>query len=130
MRKFAFIVAAIVLVLSLSAAPALPATSSVTLAWDYATAPADLAGFRIYYANAAGVVVKATNKVAEVTASARQAQVPNLADGKACFVATAFDTKGNESGKSNEVCVDLDTTPPPVPGNIRIEVTVKVESGT
>jgi hypothetical protein len=103
------------------------AASTVTLAWDYGTAPADLAGFRIYYAPAPGVTVAAANKVADVAATARQAQAVNLSDGTACFVATAYDSKGNESGKSNEVCTDLDTTAPPTPGNVRVQVVVKVD---
>jgi hypothetical protein len=128
MTRTTLIVVTTMLALLVLAAPALSATSTVTLAWDYGTTPTDLAGFRIYAGKAAGVVANSANKVAEVAAAARQAQVPNLADGKACFVATAFDANGNESAKSNEVCVDLDTTAPPVPGNIRVEVTIKVES--
>ena len=108
-------------------APPSHAASTVTLAWDYGTVPADLAGFRIYYGQAPGVTVAPANLAIEIPASARQAQTANMADGQACFVATAFDAKGNESAKSNEVCTELDTTAPPAPGNIRIEVVVKVE---
>jgi hypothetical protein len=41
-----------------------------------------------------------------------QYTVTNLADGAWCFAATAYDTAGNESEFSNEVCTTFDTIPP------------------
>lgn len=60
----------------------------------------DLAGFKIYYGKASGTYteVKDVN-----TPLATEDTIEGLTEGTYYFVATAYDTKGNESNYSNEV---------------------------
>jgi hypothetical protein len=87
-----------------------PAGSSLT--WD-ANTEVDLAGYRIY----AGLASRTYNLLADVGLSTSYDLT--FDDGKTrYFVATAYDTAGNESEYSNEVIWTApgqqDTTPPPV----------------
>ena len=87
-------------------------TGTIGLAWDQVTTNADstpctdLAGYRIYYGTASG---QYGTPVAVALASLKDPTAPTydltgLTAGTTYYIAaTAFDSSGNESAKSNEV---------------------------
>jgi fibronectin type 3 domain-containing protein len=95
------------------------ATSNVSLAWDASTS-VDVIGYRVYQSTMSGVYDKATDKKCDVVAAAKTCTISGLADGRYYWVATAYDSAGNESDFSNEVSKLMDTTAPSAPGNCRI----------
>lgn len=112
--------------------------SDVTFAWD-ANSEADLAGYRIYWADASGGhIFKVDNgtQFQEVLLATPPAgfdpanpttTVPITADGDYYWVAIAFDVGGYESGPSNEISTQIDN-PPAAPGGLRqTAVTAKLE---
>lgn len=103
-------------------------TSSVTFAWD-AVNVADLGGYRLYQSTVTGTYNKATGKVCDVGKTINTCTVTGLADGTYYFVATAYDTNGNESGLSNEVNKTTDTISPGAPPGLRIITTIVVTVG-
>jgi hypothetical protein len=120
-RNIAIICFAIVAALCCWAILAEAATTSVTLQWDANTEP-DLSGYKLYEGTlAAGpwALKQTLGKVATTV-------VPAVPDGPRCWVVTATDTFGNESGFSNSVCLQLDTTPPSVPRNFTSTSLVRV----
>jgi hypothetical protein len=121
-RNIAILCFAIVAALCCWVIVAEAATTTVTLAWDANTEP-DLAGYRLYESPAAGGPYTAIQTLGLVTTTA----VPGLPDGLRCWVLTARDTIGNESGYSNEVCSTSDATAPAAPQSVRVTVTVRVE---
>ena len=93
--------------------------TSVTFEWDANTEP-DLAGYRIYQSAASGQYVYGSgNEIADIPAGTLEATIL-IQDGTWYFVATAYDSEGNESGPSNEVTDTFDSTPPGCPANFRI----------
>lgn len=108
--------------LALGQCEAYAADQIVTLAWD-ANTEEDLAGYRIYASRVSGQYNY--DPVIDIPAGTETAviQVP---DDVFYFVATAYDTAGNESEYSNEVM-----TPgiaPSPPGGFRtIKIEIKVE---
>lgn len=76
----------------------------VTLAWDYDSSQEQLlgssGGFRIYVSKTS--MTYPSTPAISVPASARTAKI-NLSNGRWYFIATAFDSEGNESDYSNEV---------------------------
>jgi len=50
----------------------------------------------------------------------------SVPDGTWYWIMTAYDTQGNESGKSNEVSATVDSTPPGAPTILEITAVVKV----
>jgi len=71
----------------------------ITLAWN-ASASTGVTGYKLHYGTASGSYGTVTDvggvltfKVTELTLNQNY-----------CFVATAYDAEGNESGYSNEVC--------------------------
>ena len=111
------------------------ADSSVTFIWDKNT-ETDLAGYRIYQsATPDGQVVGTDTPVADIPPEAGLYDtgiIPNLdpnrdaftltsvPDGTWYWILTAYDTSGNESGKSNEVSATLDSTSPANPTILEI----------
>ena len=105
---------------------------NITLAWDPNKEP-DLAGYTIYATRSAEIVYEARD-VSEwvfdvgVMPSPQVEIVVDMNEGETVyFVATAFDTAGNESKFSNKVFFYLpksvplpDTSPPAVPTNLRV----------
>lgn len=97
----------------------------ITLTWD-ANTEADLAGYRIYASYLSGDYVKYSENQAENNMVLQVDLGPDIAPGnrvvqiaadgrKIFFVATAYDTSGNESGFSNEVNLVTDDLTPPDP---------------
>ena len=80
--------------------------TTTTLAWSPVIDPS-LAGYRIYYGTSTGMYLQAYGNglnVGNVTAYS----VAGLSGGtRYYFVATAYDTMGNESNYSNEVFKDI-----------------------
>lgn len=112
MKKL-FIILAIVLM-----ATTAWAGTNVSFQWD-ANTEADLAGYNIYRSDTSGVYGIA-KLVGTVAASAVQFTENAVPDGTWFWVATAFDTYGNESEYSNELTDTFDTTPPAPPQNLTI----------
>lgn len=80
----------------------------------------DLAGYRIYQSNTSNTYNKATDKVSEVMIAPNTQPFFDIEglieDGRTVyFVATAFDTQGNESGFSNELAYTVQDTTAPQP---------------
>jgi chitodextrinase len=59
----------------------------------------DLAGYKIYV----GQVSKTYTRAIDV-GNSTSTVIGNLSEGQWCFSVTAYDTSGNESGFSNELC--------------------------
>jgi hypothetical protein len=85
-----------------------PVVTSVTLAWN---APMtnedgspieDLAGYKLYYGQSSGDYPSFVD-----TGMNSYYTGADLSPGTWCFAVTAYDTAGNESGKSEEVCTEL-----------------------
>lgn len=84
-------------------------TARVTLAWDApstnedGTPINDLAGFKVYYGTSPNYYEEPidVNYVSD-------AVIDNLSSGTWCFAVTAYDTSGNESNYSNEVCMNIE----------------------
>lgn len=98
------------------------ADSDVTLQWT-ANTENDLAGYRVYRGTqAAGPYTQVGNDVVcgpnNQTCCAFVDQ--GIPDGTYFWVATAFDTSGNESRYSNEVTSMLDSTSPAPPQELNI----------
>lgn len=109
------IVCAILVVICCWAVVTYGATTTVNLAWDANTEP-DVAGYKLYQSSGPTGTKALAQTVGLVTTTA----VTGLVDGNWCWVLTAFDGSGNESGYSNQVCHLSDTVPPANPKNVRI----------
>ena len=106
--------------------------ADVTVAWDPPTENqdgtplTDLAGYKIYY----GKTSFAEGVVNVADPAATSATITGLESGaRYAFVATAYDTDGNESEHSNQV---IYLTPPDIeipnaPGSISIRFDVSIE---
>ena len=79
--------------------------NSITLAWDPpsnntdGTPLTDLAGYIIYYGNSSSNYTESIDLGNVTTAT-----IDNLSPGQWCFSATAYNTSGNESSYSTEIC--------------------------
>ncbi|MEY2429346.1 MAG: hypothetical protein QOJ40_2231 [Verrucomicrobiota bacterium] len=96
----------------------LPATTfalqSVALIWS--PSPDAVAGYNIYYGPASGAY---TNRVS--TGNVTNATIFNLVEGATYyFVATAFDSSGDESTPSNEKSYTIPSQPPPASGPLTL----------
>lgn len=94
--------------------------------WDSNTEP-DLAGYRIYWSSEQGAYSNAfdiplVNFVPKPDWNT--IQTGWLTPGRWYFVATAYDTAGNESGFSNEVFADIPDVSPAAPGTIHMQITL------
>lgn len=93
--------------------------SDVTLTWQSPTTNSDgtpltdLAGYKIYVSKASGVYADAINAGNVLTKT-----LTNFCEGTYYFVATAYDTSGNESAYSNEVSKTI-TIAPAAPTTLR-----------
>lgn len=126
MKKVLTAICIVLILIGVMAIEAAAATSTVTFAWDAVTAT-DLAGYRLYQSTTPGVYNKATGKVCDVLKPTTTCTVAGVADGTYYWVATAYDTAGNESVYSNQISRTLDTNAPSAPGALKITVTITVE---
>ena len=94
------------------------AGTNVSFQWD-ANTEADLAGYKIYRSAISGVYSSGA-LVGTIPAPSVEFTENNVPDGTWFWVATAYDTYGNESGYSNEVTSTLNTEPPAPPQNLSI----------
>ncbi|GBD96777.1 MAG TPA: hypothetical protein ENG83_07545 [Nitrospirae bacterium] len=84
------------------------AISSATLSWDAPTTNSDgtpltdLAGYKVYYGTSSSNYTESVD-IGNTTG----AVVDSLSPGTWCFAVTAYDTSGNESDYSNEVCTSI-----------------------
>ena len=106
------------------------AVTNVSFQWDANTEP-DLAGYKIYRSQTSGVYDLA-NPVMTIPCtvndtSCTQTTEMEVPDGIWYWVATAYDSEGNESGFSNELTRTFDTQAPNSPGSFTITVTVRVD---
>lgn len=98
-------------------------------AWDYASSATleitwnantetDLAGYKVYS--------KATNAATwrvDDVGKALKLDIPNMAENlEYCAQVSAYDTAGNESGKSVASCDLLDTVPPAAPTGVKAKL--------
>jgi hypothetical protein len=106
MLKKLFIILAILITASI-----VSAVPQVTFTWDANTEP-DLAGYRLYFADASGAYVfggnSSANFLAEIPCPANDTTcctwtAPSMSGTGHFYVATAYDTAGFESLPSNEV---------------------------
>jgi hypothetical protein len=123
----------ILILLSFFLLPLACHASDVAFEWDCGEC-LDITGFKLYQSKVSGIYDP--NKPALIINDplARSATVQNLTDGIYYWVCTAFEehiaTPGlppiyNESAKSNEVSIDLDTFPPAKPG-LEIKAIIKI----
>jgi len=94
-------------------------TRSVTVEWDYANGPSDLAGFVMYKD---GVKLSAFNNPTARTFTGDL----DMSDADACYTLTAIDAGGQESQHSP--CYQYDPPPDDAPGNVRVTVVVEVQA--
>lgn len=93
-------------------------STSMTFEWDANTEP-DLAGYRLYQSDTSGIYTfGAGNEAATIPAGTEVVTLPGLPDGTYYWVATAFDTGGQESESSNEIMEVIDAVPG-CPRNLR-----------
>ena len=88
--------------------------ANVNLEWDASTDNVGVTGYELHYGNATGIYTDMID-VGDVLAYTFVS-----ADNTYFFVVLAYDAKGNKSGFSNEVSDYIDTSPPTIPGMLRI----------
>ena len=92
----------IILILFLSFSALVPISHGVTVIWDRNTED-DLAGYKVYY----GDSPKLYRSVVDV-GNVTEYRFRSLNEGVTYYIAiTAYDTSDNESGKSNEACINF-----------------------
>jgi len=119
---------AIFAMLLLLAAPAWSGEKTLTFQWEQAIS-ADFAGWQLYMSETPGVYPSAPVATinyggVEQTTYTSDEVIPS-ADGEEhtyYFVLTAFDTEGNESGRSNEVSQVIDFLAPDAPFSFTVTV--------
>lgn len=113
MKKYILIVLSILTISTL--AIALPTPQKTTLSWDAPTTNTDgtpitdLGGYKVYWKQQAQTAYTDTQSkdVGNVLTANIAAVMGTQPKGTYCFVATAYDTEGNESDFSNEVCASF-----------------------
>jgi len=106
-------------------------SKTITLQWDYANPPTDLAGFRLYASVSSGTYTYGSSSVDMIADIAyvdgqltyQEDETLTVSDGEEStyyFVATAYDSTGNESGPSNEATYTVDFEAPHVIINLQL----------
>ena len=117
-RLFLFLLLGAFLVCGFTASQA----GQVVFEWD-ASSEEDLAGYRMYQTTVSGeYVFGAANAIGEIPVGTETFTLQIEEDGEFWWVATAYDTAGNESGPSNEVSVDINFKPPAPPTGCTLRV--------
>lgn len=125
MKKLILLLLGFLLVASLS----FGGIKTLTFNWQQELpSPNDLAGWKVYQSSKTGgpwtlvETIPYVSPMSEYTAS-KNITVPDAQVTVLYFTVTAFDTSGNESGRSNEVAASLDFQSPSVPVQFKITVT-------
>ncbi len=85
---------------------------ALTLSWN-PNSESDLAGYRIYRSDTPdGQTIKDGSHIYQIPVGTESVNLDGTPEGKFYWIATAFDTSNNESGKSNEVSYTVDRTAP------------------
>ncbi len=127
--KFTFGIALFALTL-FAAIPAFAGspTGTAALSWTAPTTNTDgtvctdLAGYNVYLHS--GTLYSKLTSTTATSWTDDNISVPNNTVLKRCYAVTAFDTSGNESGYSNEVCKSffgVDTISPSPPGDAAVK---------
>ena len=112
MKKRFLYIAIICLIIALLAFSRITWAADITLSWDAPTSNADgtpltdLAGYKIYVSKVPGVYADPIDVGNVLTKT-----LTNFCEGTYYFVATAYDTSGNESAYSNEVSKAINIAP-------------------
>ena len=94
----------------------------VIFEWD-PNSESDLAGYRMYQTTTPGQYVYGEeNAIGDISAGTETFTLQIQEDGTFYWVATAYDTAGNESGPSNEVSADVNFKPPAPPTGCTLRV--------
>lgn len=97
----------------------------VIFEWDPNTEE-DLAGYRLYQSTTSGeYTFGEENAIGDIPAGTETFTLQSGEDGTFYWVATAYDTAGNESGPSNEVTADLNFKPPSPPAGCVLRISGK-----
>jgi len=126
MKKLFLLVLAFILLTSLS----FGGTKTLNFEWqqDLPTPVNDLAGWKLYQGTTTGgpwtliETIPYVSPMTEYTAS-KSITVPDGQTTNLYFTLTAFDTSGNESGRSNEVAASVDFQSPTIPVQFKVTVT-------
>jgi hypothetical protein len=93
----------------------------IVLKWSM-NSEADLAGYKLYSGDSTGVYSSVVT-IDKATTSYTMDRPPI----DTYFALTAFDTAGNESGKSEEVVFMPDNAPPAIPGKPTLKYIIEFE---
>lgn len=112
--------------------PSVSLAATVNVAWDHEpteTHPDIPDGFRVYKRaqGSPAFVFGAEHAAATSKKGIHKATILDVTDGHWCYVVTAHDLKNNESGPSNEVCHEIDTTAPASPSSAEVEVEINIK---
>lgn len=135
MRRILFAIIAVFLILFLAGfAHGQNVSRSATFAWQQPaaeTSSGSFGGWKIYRKSMVGdtpayalfATIPFVSQQAEYTTT-QTISLQAGTQGSLVFVATAFDTAGNESGFSNEAVYNYDLMPPSVPTLFKLTVTI------
>jgi hypothetical protein len=103
-------------------------TKVLTFAWQQPGSLDNFGGWKLYQSETAGGAGVLSMTIPYVSQQTEYTATKNLVspDGQtktSYFTLTAFDTSGNESGKSNEVSAVIDFEAPTVPIQLKVTVT-------
>ena len=94
----------------------------VVFEWD-ANSEEDLAGYRLYQTTTSGSYEYGVDKaIGDIPAGTETFTHSMNVDGTFFWVATAYDTAGNESGPSNEVTATINFKPPAPPSGCILRI--------
>ena len=105
------------------------ATKTLKFGWQQdLPSPNDMAGWKLYQATVTGgpwILIETISYTAPATEyfASKSIIVPDGQVTTLFFTVTAFDTSGNESGRSNEVAASLDFQSPGIPVQFKITIT-------
>lgn len=115
MKKLLVLLAIFIFVVPVSIA----AAKDVILQWD-PNIETDLAWYRMYRSTVSGQYSSGNQVGTDIAAGTQTFTDTGIPDGTYYWVVRAVDTEQNESGNSNEVTKNIDTSPPANPLGLKI----------